>query len=144
MSSGGAPKKHLAVWIGGTVAAFWIILVSLFFISHLATSGSRHAAAAAIRHQSVSFSLLPTQGRLFNVSLLFPWVASVGWHRTCCWHRDKELHCDGAGAFSVHVDKRENVLVVRIIQAELIGAQCTFHAWATNDATNTGGVGHHH
>lgn len=140
----GAPstttKRNLGLWIGGTVVVFWIILVSLFFISHVVASSSRHAATTVPpRYQSVSFSMLPTQGRFLNVSLLFPWLAQVGWHRTCCWHKEQELHCDGGGAFVVHVDKRESTLVVRIIQPELIGAQCTFHAWS---ATNAGGVGY--
>lgn len=125
-------RNSIGWWIGGSVIVFWIILVTLFFISHLAASPARHAPGP--RYQSVSFSMLPTQGRFFNVSLEKlqggggPAFAVMGWHRTCC-HKGEEHHCDGSGMFSVHVEKQS--LVVRVIQPDIIGAQCTFHAWSS-------------
>lgn len=126
------PKRNsIGWWIGGSIIVFWIILVTLFFISHLAASPARHTPGP--RYQYVSFSMLPTQGRFFNVSLeKLQGLSSAGWwwwHRTCC-HKGEEHHCDGSGMFSVHVERQS--LVVRVIQPEFIGAQCTFHVWSSS------------
>lgn len=120
------------LWIGGAVLAFWVILVTLFFASHIVNG--RHAAtvpsSSFSSQNSIGFTMLPTQGHFFNVSLLKIQLAQMGWHRTCCWHQGEALHCDGSGMFTVYVDKPSSSLVVKVVQPEIIGAQCTFHWWS--------------
>lgn len=113
---GGGGKRQLGLWIASSVMVFWIVLVTLFFISHVATSS---------RSQKISFSMLPEQ-LSFNVSLeRFPWVTSISWHRTCCWNKENH-YCDGSGFFSVHIEKKS--LIVHVLQPDVVaGAFCTFH-----------------
>jgi hypothetical protein len=123
-------KRSIGTWIGGAVLVFWAVLITLFFISHLITSPSRHLppAAAAIHYQNTSFTMLPTQGRFLNVSIGYLGGGDGSWYRTCCWlPKEESLHCDGNGMFSTHVQR--SLLVVRVIQTDIIGARCVFHAW---------------
>lgn len=110
-------------WIGGSVLVFWVLAVTLFFISHV----SRPSLVPTETRRTLQFSLLPTQGRFQNVSIP-KGVTPVTWHRTCCIQQQHH-HCDGSGLFAVHLDLVSSALVVRVIQTDIIGAQCTFHYW---------------
>lgn len=121
-------KRQLSVWIGGSILIFWVILMTLFFISHII--GSKDLSTAIIASRHYNFTLIPTRGRFQNVSLEKSHVMRMVWHRTCCWqHSSLELHCDGSGMFSTHVDRKEFSLIVRVIQLDIIGAHCTFHGF---------------
>lgn len=120
-------RKNIIFWIVGAILVFWVILVTLFFISHLA--GSRHSiptTTTSVATIAQNFALLPIQKHFLNVSLLPMTTSTLLWHRTCCW-QEQVLHCDGNGMFSTHVEK--DMLVVQIIQMEIIGASCTFYGF---------------
>lgn len=117
-------------WMGGMVLVVWILFVTLLLISHLTSGAAGAATRAEPKPERVEFALIPTQGRFLNVSLPKQALDPKTWHRTCCWQRQADQqHCDGSGLFAVHVDRAAGTLVVRVIQTDIIGAQCTFHYW---------------
>jgi hypothetical protein len=119
-------KKSIGTWIGGAVLVFWSVLITLFFISHIITGPLRHPTPS-IHYQNTSFTMLPTQGRFLNVSIIGN-NNVFGWYRTCCWmSKEESIHCDGNGMFSAHVQR--SLLVVRVMQTDIIGARCVFHGW---------------
>lgn len=131
-SSSGLGNSSTWYWGAGAVLLCWILFVTLLLISHLTAPALPSARNSEPKRETLEFALIPTQGRFLNVSLpksmLRPDTAAAGWHRTCCWQRHTDQHhCDGSGMFAVHVERATSALVVRVIQTDIIGAQCTFH-----------------